>query len=82
MLDQAVPCVNATQWETTQEKHLTWNENRICQRCDRITELFAQRRKIAEQFEEDMLDDDAAVDRQKRIHDRLVERLIYWMAEA
>lgn len=53
MLDHAVPCVNATQWEADQNKHQTWNDDRICTRCVRIMELFAKRRELNERFEED-----------------------------
>lgn len=53
MLDHAVPCVNATQWESDQNKHLTWNDDRICTRCVRIMELFAKRRELNDRFEED-----------------------------
>ena len=52
MRDNAIPCANATQFETQQNKHTTWNDNRICTRCARLTDIFAVRRKLNEQFEE------------------------------
>lgn len=52
MRDNAVPCVNATQFETHQGKHLTWEDDRVCTRCKRTLDLFAQRRAIASSYEE------------------------------
>lgn len=53
MREHAAPCVNATHYETSRGKHMTWNDNQMCTRCERLLDLFAQRRKIAESFEED-----------------------------
>ncbi len=52
MYDQAVPCLNATLFETKQGKHMTWNDDRICNNCVRILDLFAKRRELATQFDE------------------------------
>ena len=52
MRDHAVPCANATQFEIIQGKHMTWNDNQICTRCDSVLDLFALRRELAEQYEE------------------------------
>lgn len=53
MREQPVPCANATQYEVINGRHMTWNDNQICTRCERLLDLFAARRKIAETFEED-----------------------------
>lgn len=53
MREQAVPCVNATHWESAQGLHTTWNDNRVCTNCGRVQDLFAQRRAVAESFTED-----------------------------
>lgn len=52
MRESAVPCANATLFESTQGKHLTWNDNRICPRCEHTLDRFTQRRELAEQPEE------------------------------
>lgn len=53
MRENAVPCLHATQWETLQERHTTWNDSRICNRCESLLDIFATRRMLNEQFEED-----------------------------
>lgn len=52
MRDHAVPCTNATQFEVMQEKHLTWNDSGVCNRCVQLLDLFAQRRELNDKFEE------------------------------
>lgn len=53
MRDEPVPCINATTFEIRQDKHLTWNDDRICNPCVRVLDMFATRRALNEKFEED-----------------------------
>lgn len=52
MREHAIPCANATQFETSQGKHQTWEDSGICTRCTQLLDIFAQRREINKQFEE------------------------------
>ena len=53
MREHAISCANATQFEAMQNKHMTWNDSGVCNRCVRLLDLFAQRRELNRQFEED-----------------------------
>ena len=49
MRDTAVPCVNATHYEVSRGMHMTWEDGRICPRCVRTLDMFAQRIAINEE---------------------------------
>lgn len=53
MRDEPVPCINATQYEIDQDKHLTWDDESHCTVCRRILDKFAARRTEAEQEEQE-----------------------------
>lgn len=52
MRDQSVPCVNATYYEVKRDKHMTWNDDRVCTVCKRVSDTFASRRALNESPEE------------------------------
>lgn len=56
MRDKPVPCVNATHYEVIRGEHLTWNDSDVCPQCERVLDLFAARRLLAEPFDGEALD--------------------------
>jgi excinuclease UvrABC ATPase subunit len=57
MRTDPVPCINATQYEIDQGKHLTWNDDSHCQPCQRILDRFIA---LHQQSEVDSAESDEA----------------------
>ena len=59
--DQAVPCVNATRYEINEGRHLTWNDDRVCQRCNAVMDTFRSRIALNTQVDQPKENADGSV---------------------
>lgn len=48
MRSEPVPCIHATDYEINLGKHITWDDDRLCNPCRRVLDIFAERRAMAE----------------------------------